>query len=83
MQAANRKPCLFIHGPTSQAAQNDDFDGVPGYLAAQLGGACLVITCLQSDVYVRAGVADLARQLSASGRGIPLPTPGNGTLMAR
>jgi hypothetical protein len=41
------------------------------------------ITCLQSNVFVCCGHADLVRQLSASSREVPLVTMLNGTLMAR
>jgi hypothetical protein len=40
-------------------------------------------TCLQSNVSAYACGADLPRWLSVSSRGLPLATPGNGTLMAR
>ena len=49
----------------------------------ELGGLEPPTPCLQSDVYVRPGGADLASRLSVSSRGLPLPTPVNGTLMAR
>jgi len=39
--------------------------------------------CLQSDVSVRHGGADLARLLSVSSREIPPLTPVNDALMAR
>src|SRR5215813_8755645 len=42
-----------------------------------------VTPCLQSDVFVCPGLADLARHLSASSTEIPPLTPANGTLMAR
>ena len=56
----SQTPAYSYTGPTPQAAQNGDFDGVAGYLAAQLCGACLVITCLQSPAKLSNTVYGLA-----------------------
>jgi hypothetical protein len=52
----------------------------PGsFSLVELRGLEPLTPCLQSDVFARCGAADLASQLSASSREIPLLTPGNGT----
>ena len=54
-----------------------------GGARVELGGLEPPTPCLQSDVSMRCGHADLARQLSVSSHERPLLTPGNSTLMAR
>ena len=49
----------------------------------ELGGLEPPTPCLQSDVFVCCGHADLVRQLSVSAREVPLITGVSGTLMAR
>jgi len=49
----------------------------------ELGGLEPPTPCLQSDVFVCCGHADLVKQLSVSAREVPLVTMLNGTLMAR
>jgi hypothetical protein len=52
-------------------------------LGVELGGLEPPTPCLQSDVFVCCGHADLVKQLSVSAREVPLVTMLNGTLMAR
>ena len=52
-------------------------------LGVELGGLEPPTPCLQSDVFVCCGHADLVRQLSVSAREVPLITGVSGTLMAR
>jgi hypothetical protein len=61
-----------------------DFMIWPGsFSQVELRGLEPLTPCLQSDVFVCCGYADLVRQLSASSREVPLVTMLNGTLMAR
>ncbi len=77
--AERNEPALW-----STLVVNRRFKTWPGsFCLVELGGLEPPAPCLQSDVYVRPRGADLADQLSASSREIPLLTPANGTLMAR
>ena len=68
---------------TLMARRGLDHDHCRTFSQVELGGLEPPTPCLQSDVFVHCGRADLVRQLSVSSRKIPLLTPANGTLMAR